>query len=292
MSEPTIQFKIIPGGSRTVDVTKVVSHAILFFSIPKCDISNGDVCTVQVNGLTVRFSRTFSCGYQEGSRTLFLDQFGKFGGNNRGPSDFITELMANNDKETIIEAFRQLAEKLQDPRGQIPPTAINLLGSSVLPLVTMDAWFDLQPAETKTVQKTIGEPDDIFFDIDGFDCPTNRTSVTVDGLKLTIGGGLSPYYDKASKGAHLWIKDFGYYKDSHGGARTQKAIRKMRAEHSDGTIEAAFQQLALQILQKSEPSKKRKAPADAKVWTPSIVTEIDLSKRLKATEIKSESMTE
>jgi len=292
MSEPTIQFKIIPGGSRTVDVTKVVSHAILFFSIPKCDISSRDAQTVEVNGLTVKFSRDFSCRYNNVSRTLILDQFGKFGGPHHGPSDFITELMTNNDEKTIVEAFRQLAQKLQDPRRAVPPTAINLLGSSVLPLVTMDAWFDLQPAETKTVQKTIGEPDDIFFDIDGFDCPTKRTSVTVDGLKLTIGGGLAPYYDKASKGAHLWIKDFGYYKDSHGGARTQKAIRKMRAEHSDGTIEAAFQQLALQILQKSEPSKKRKAPADAKVWTPSIVTEIDLSKRLKATEIKSESMTE
>lgn len=292
MSEPTIQFKIIPGSSRVVDVTKVDKHATLFFSIPKCDIPNGYGCTVEVNGLTVKFSYQYSCEYKEGPKILYLDQFGKFGGPHRGPSDFITKLITNNDKETITEAFRQLAEQLQDPRGSIPPTAINLLGVSVPPPITMDAWFDLQPAETKTVQKTITESDDIFFDIDGIDCPTERTSVIVDGLTLTLGRGVSPYYDKVGKGSELWIKSFGYYKDSADGDRTQKAIRKMRGEHSDDKIEAAFQQLALQLLQKSKLSKKRKAPADAKVWTPSIVTEIDLSKRLKAAEIKSESMTE
>ena len=300
MSEPKIQFKIILGGRRVVDRVET-TEATLYFMIPKCKVPYGDCVEVTVNGLTVKIDYQFTTQYDSSTGTLKLDRFGKFGGPNSGTDAMITKLMAAHDQATIKEAFRQLAEKLQVRETAVPATAVNLLESSdpVFPSVK-PAWFDLVPAQSHTVQKTIEEPDDIFFDVETASVQDAVVDVTVDGLwlLLTADANVGPQCNK-SKGStptRFVMNRLGYLSENANfGERGQKAVRKLRAAHSDEKIQAAFQELAIKLLAEAEknPSKKRRAPpTDALVWTPSIVTEIDLSKRLKATEIKSESMTE
>lgn len=299
MSEPKIQFKIIPGGRRVVDRVET-TEATLYFMIPKCGVPCHKDFKVTVNGLTVAFDNRYSNKYDSLTRTLKLDRFGKFGGPNYGPSTMITRLMAAHEPATIKEAFRQLAEKLQVDRDRsVPATAVNLLESSagVFPSAK-PAWFDLVPAKSQNVQEATEEPDDIFFDVESAFVPDKRTDVTVDGLRLILSPSVAPRCNK-SKGSvptHFVMNQLGYFSENTDfGRRGKKAVRKLRAAHSDEKIQAAFQELALKLLSEAEknPQKKRKAPPkDAQVWTPSIVTEVDLSKRLKAVEIKSESMTE
>lgn len=296
MSEPKIQFKIQPGATRPVERSEHC-HATLYFAFPTVEaptLKNNH--KVKVNGLTVKMDFRLSPSFDDGK--LLLDRFGLYGGaNGAGANDLIDRLLSEHDEATIREAFRQLAVQLAADPSIFPRHVIDLFdpNGTPIPLKTR-AFFTIQPATTRTWTDMVAEKDDLFFDVEDVIVPEEDIGVKVDTLAVKIGTEFHmPYFYSHGSGAILYLKQFGWYsdhKEAHSASETRDAITNLRAKYSDELIQEAFQQLALEVIGKTNKNKRKLPPADAQVWTPSIVTEIDLSKRLKTAEIKSESMTE
>jgi len=298
MSNGEIEFLIESGTKKQVEKTKTIP-AWMFFSLGNFKPKNG-IYSATVDGFTAQFRNNGPCDYVgEKSNMLCISRFGYFGGKGDGPQVMIDRALANNDEATIRKAFTKLALKMLQGGKIIPPTAINLFDpdcdapQEYLP--KKPAWFEIHPESTITKTKEVQELDDIYFDVEHAIVPDDEPiEVGVDGLKISIFDHSDPRY--VSYLRELRINHLGWFSESPGSTFDfENSITKMRAVHSNETIEKAFRLLGEKLLErvKKDSSKKRKAPpANPRVWTLGTVDDeekAESGKRVKRTPRKAKS---
>lgn len=284
--EPTVEFLIQPGGTRQVPRTKELP-ARLFFWIPETLFPKQKV-VVQVNKFILILNGN------ESQKVEVTDQHAKlslrgYGWSNTQDNLDLGPLFAAVSPDDLREAFRLAGEQIL--AGHFPKGAVDLATGAILerhvPIV-----FKLKDAQTKRWEETVNEEnDDIWFNIVGVDIQRINTERILGAKISATGNQVQASFQRQDSRPGLFtsadlfrfdLKEFGWMMAQNTSSRT---ITDLRKKVSDEDIEAAFQSLALEIIeaaaktvpQVNENSKPR--PTNPKVWTPSTVSEVQLTRR-------------
>lgn len=302
--EPIVEFEIIPGVSREVERSKKVPTSI-FFSVPTLPFPREEI-RVQVKEfvLVLKWSANGRNCYATTRNELGLHQYGRLDSERVVNFD---HLIQNISAEDLCKAFRLAGEKII--AENFPPGATDIstgappvhapiaidISSRTPPTPHVPILYKFEPAHTERWTETVHGGDDIFFRICGIEVVDKQVSIETEKLNIVfdLNDSEPGHYLETRKECpdrnRLDLNSFGYCSDSF---KHEHHVAQLREDVSDEDIEAAFQALALKLIEASESriaKGKRKAPPSApKVWSRSTVTEVQLAKRLKESTLDSE----
>ena len=235
-------FKLEPGQEITTTEDKVVKRASLYFMVKqdgKPIEPKGDACVLEDG---VRLAVISSCWPLVEPNCLRLQKFGT-----TSPSDDEQSKALMKLKPKLPRLCKLLARAMTDVAE--PPTGTVDLATGSTPKsssANLEILYKFDDQVVEQVPKTMIKPSRIYFN-----CQSSNTAALAvgqaRGLFVEFGCGNS-YYEHENC---LHFKHFGWI---------TVGVDAMRAKHGDETIEAAFQDLARNLLTSYPP------PADAKTW--------------------------
>ena len=287
-----MEFDIIPGASREVERSKQVP-AYIFFSLPTLPFPKQKVRIMQKvriigKKFVIVLDRRGSNFYDVSTATLSLTRFGRIDALRCTNFDRLVETVSS---EEIYEAFQLAGEHII--AENFPPGAIDI-STGASPLTKVPIMYNHMAAHTERWTEPVHELDDIFFRICGIQVD-EKVSIETEKLNIvfdphdTEPGHYLESEKECFNRSRLDLNSFGYCSESF---ETENHVSQLRESVSDQEIEAAFQALALKLIEASESqiaNGKRKAPPPTvKVWSRSMVNEVHLAKRLKESTLDSE----